>query len=101
MRVDDMSTTNTVQSTHPKRSLTASGKLLDASNSAAPTLSAHREAIQENLRRAEEAAQRLQPATSVTTGSSTNQASTPRSRDRSVTTEGLDPGNHQSDSESE
>ena len=101
MGVDDMLTTNAVQSTRPKRALTASGKLLDASNSAAPTLSAHREAIQENLRRAEAVAQRLPPATSVTMGSSTNQASTPQSRNRSVTTEGSDPDKHQSDSESE
>jgi hypothetical protein len=39
---------------HPKRSLTASGKLLDASNSAAPALSAHKHAIE--ARRADEAA---------------------------------------------
>ena len=77
MGVDDMLTTNTIQSMCPKQVLTASEKLLDASNSAVPTLSTHREAIQENLRHAEEVAQWFQPATSVTTGSSTNQASTP------------------------
>ena len=97
MHVDDMLTTNTVQSTRPKQALTASGKLLDALNSAAPTLSTHREAIQENLRCAEEAAQQLQPATSVTTGSSTNQAPTPQSCDWSVTSEGSDPDNSESE----
>ena len=76
MCVNDMSTTNTVQSTCPKQALTASEKLLDASNSAESTLSTHREAIQENLRHAEEVAQQLHPATSVTMGSSTNQAAT-------------------------
>ena len=101
MGVYAMLTTNTIQSMRPKWAFTASGKLLDALNSAAPTLSTHREAIQGNLRHAEEAAQQLQPATSVTMGSSTNQASTPQSRNRSVTTEGSDPDKHQSDSESE
>ncbi|KAF8241165.1 hypothetical protein L208DRAFT_11685 [Tricholoma matsutake] len=59
-------TTNTAPSApRPKRLLTASGKLLDTSNSAAPTLSAHRQAIQ--AKRAEvaaAAAEQSQPLTS-------------------------------------
>ena len=42
-----------LSASRPKRSLTASGKLLDASNSAAPALSAHKHAIE--ARRADEA----------------------------------------------
>ena len=44
----------TSSASHPKRLLMASGKLLDASNSAAPALSAHKHAIE--VRRADKAA---------------------------------------------
>ena len=57
-------TTNTASSApRPKRLLTASGKLLDASNSAAPTLSAHKHAI-EAKRASDDAAKRHQSSTS-------------------------------------
>lgn len=46
----------------PRRVLVASGKLLDASNSAAPTLTFHKQAVE--ARRADDAAKRrLQPDT--------------------------------------
>jgi hypothetical protein len=49
-----MTTNADLSAQRPKRVLTASGKLLDTSNSAAPTLSSHRQAIL--AKRAEDAA---------------------------------------------
>jgi hypothetical protein len=49
-----MATNAGLSAQRPKRVLTASGKLLDTSNSAAPTLSSHRQAIL--TKRAEDAA---------------------------------------------
>jgi hypothetical protein len=93
-----MLTTDAVPSaSRPKRVLTASEKLRDSSNTAAPLLSSHRDAIEANLKRtrAEEVAKQLQASTESSIGTT----STPGpSQSQSVT----DPAdNNQSDSESE
>ena len=64
----------------PKQLLTASGKLLDASNSAAPTLTAHKHAIE--AKRADDAAKRhghqhLAPTPSESSRGSQSDATTP------------------------
>jgi hypothetical protein len=86
----------------PKRVLTASEKLRDASNSAAPLLSSHREAIEANLKRAEEATKQLHAVPSLSSiGSGTDRASTPWSPPRSQSVATDADYNFQSDSESE
>ena len=64
-------------SSRPKRSLTASGKLLDASNSAAPALSAHKHAIE--ARRADEAAKSKSTLSVASLADSSVPTSTPSS----------------------
>jgi hypothetical protein len=58
-----MTTNGASSAPRPKRLLTASGKLLDTSNSAAPTLSAHKHAIE--AKRASDDAAKRQASTSL------------------------------------
>ena len=74
-RLSAMTADATSSASRPKRSLTASGKLLDASNSAAPALSAHKHAIE--AKRADEAAKSKSTSSAASRADSATPSSPP------------------------